>query len=263
MNETRHRSGVVALLGRPNAGKSTLLNRLVGEKLAIVTPKPQTTRSRILGILSLEGAQLLLVDTPGHHGGEKSLNLALNELVDEAAADCDLAVLLVDARQEWGADQAGLLAGLRERGTPVILARTKTDLPGVREAAWPPEGAAAADVELRVSARTGQGVEALLRAIVERLPEGPPLYPEDQLSDRPLRFLVAELVREAAFEELSQEIPYSLAVEVLDFDERREDLVRIRANLIVERSSQVQRNRSLTDTSTGLQGRARGKWLPR
>ncbi len=238
MAEPGHRSGVVALLGRPNAGKSTLLNRLVGEKLAIVTAKPQTTRSRILGILTREDAQLLLVDTPGRHAHPKALNVALNELVDEAADDCDVAVLLVDPREGWMEEHAGLVAGLRERGTPVLAVATKLDLAAAREAPWPPPGAPALESALRISARTGEGLEALLHEIVARLPEAPALYPEDQLSDRPLRFLVAELVREAAFEELAQEIPYALAVEVIEFDESRADRVRIRANLIVERASQ-------------------------
>jgi GTP-binding protein Era len=120
-----------------------------------------------------------------------------------------------------------------------VLAATKSDLPASAAASWPPPGAADTTA-LRISAQTGQGIQALLDALVERLPEAPPLYPEDQLSDRPVRFLVAELVREAVFEELGQELPYSMAVEVIDFDESRKDLVLIRANLIVERTSQKQ-----------------------
>jgi len=238
MAEPGHRAGVVAILGRPNAGKSTLLNRLVGEKLAIVTAKPQTTRSRILGILSLERAQLLLLDTPGLHASPKALNVALNRLVDEAAATCHVAAVLVDLRAGWGADHAGLLAGLVARRTPVIVVGSQLDRSEGREAAWPPEGVAAAAACVRVSAHTGEGLDRLLDALVSQLPESPPLYPEDQLSDRPLRFLAGELVREAAFEELSEELPYALAVEVVEFDESRPDRLRIRANLLVERSSQ-------------------------
>jgi GTP-binding protein Era len=240
MAEVSHRAGVAAILGRPNVGKSTLLNRLLGEQLAIVTPKPQTTRSRILGILTLDGAQVLLLDTPGMHVGGKALNVLLNELVDEACADCDVALLLVDPRDGWGEDHAALLGRLAERRTPVVLAGTKVDLPAARKARWPPPATEAAAARLRISAQTGEGLEALLQEIVARLPEAPLLYPEDQLSDRPLRFLAAELVRKAAFEELAQEIPYELAVEVVEYDESRPDLVRIRANLLVERSSQKQ-----------------------
>ena len=232
-----HRAGFVAILGRPNAGKSTLLNALLGEKLAIVTDKPQTTRSRILGIKTLPGAQLLFVDTPGLHASERSFNAALNDQAEEAAVDADVALLLVDLTRGLDAGHAAWLARWRERGAEVLVVGTKLDLPGARERDWPPEAAPDA---LRVSARDGEGVAALQEALVARLPLSPALYPEDDLSDRPLRFLVAELVREAAFEQLEQELPYSLAVEVETYDESRPDVVRIRANLIVERASQKQ-----------------------
>ncbi|MCH7709468.1 MAG: GTPase Era [Myxococcales bacterium] len=235
-----HRAGVVAILGRPNAGKSTLLNELLGEKLAIVTAKPQTTRSRLLGILTLDDAQLLLLDTPGMHSGGKALNLALNDLVDQAAADCDVAVLLVDLKTGWGADYAELLKTLLKRRTPVLLVGNKADLPGAVNAAWPPAGVDAAHEILQISARTGEGVGRLLATLVKILPEAPALYPEDQISDRPMRFLAAELVREAAMEELSQEIPYSLAVDVVEYKEDRPGLTRIRADLLVERATQKQ-----------------------
>ncbi len=235
-----HRAGVVAILGRPNAGKSTLLNELLGEKLAIVTAKPQTTRSRLLGILTLDDAQLLLLDTPGMHSGGKALNLALNDLVDQAAADCDVAVLLVDLKTGWGDDYAELLKTLLKRRTPVLLVGNKADLPGAVNAAWPPAGVDAAHEILQISARTGEGVGRLLATLVQILPEAPALYPEDQISDRPMRFLAAELVREAAMEELSQEIPYSLAVDVVEYKEDRPGLTRIRADLLVERATQKQ-----------------------
>lgn len=236
MTEGPHRAGAVAILGRPNAGKSTLLNHLLGEKLAIVTSKPQTTRSRILGILSRENFQVLFFDTPGMHESAKSLNVALNELVNSAAEDCDLGLLLVDRYAGWGEDHVALHAKLVARGCPVIVVATKADLENRRGVEWPP----AAPAMRSISAATGEGVEDLLADIVGRLPVSPPLYPEDQLSDRPLRFLAAELVREAAFEELGQELPYALAVEVVEYDEKRSDLVRIRADLLVERRSQKQ-----------------------
>lgn len=235
MTEDAPRAGVVAILGRPNAGKSTLLNRLLGTKLAIVTPKPQTTRSRILGILNRGKAQLLLVDTPGFHESPKTLNRALSAVVEEAVEDCDVAALLVDPAAPWDAGHDALRDRLAKRGVPLVVVGTKADR---GEGAWPPDGARGAAATLRVSARTGEGVDALVDALVGRLPEGPHLYPEDELTDRPLRFLAAELVREVAFEELAQEVPYSLAVEIEGFDETRPDGVRIRANLLVERSSQ-------------------------
>jgi GTPase len=230
-----HRAGVVAILGRPNAGKSSLLNAILGEKLAIVCAKPQTTRSRILGIRNTPGAQLLFVDTPGLHESPRALNAILNRQAQEAADDCDVALVLYDLCAGFGDDHAALLARLRERGTPVVVAGTKLDRAGARAAPFPPAGA---EVALRVSAHSGEGLPELLDALALGLPESPPLYPGDDVSDRPLRFLAAELVREAATDALEQELPYALAVEVEQFDESRSDLVRIRANLIVERASQ-------------------------
>jgi GTP-binding protein Era len=229
---------VVAILGRPNAGKSTLLNRLLGQKLAIVTRRPQTTRSRILGILTLEDAQLLLLDTPGFHDSPKALNRFLNEAVEEAVDDCDAAVLLVDPVDGWDEGHEALCERLAKGGAPVVLVATKSDRPGRAADPWPPPRVKGTVVALQVSSRTGEGVDALIRKMVELVPEAPAYFPPDEVTDRSLRFLVAELVREAAFVELSQEIPYSTAVEIEGFDESGSDLVRIRANLVVERRSQ-------------------------
>lgn len=237
MSEAAHRAGVAALLGRPNAGKSTLLNRLLGEKLAIVTRKPQTTRSRILGIWSGPGAQVLFVDTPGFHTGTKPLNLALNAQVEAVAADCDVALLLVDPARGIDEGHLDLVARLRARGKPVLAVATQCDRRGRRELAWP-EPQLGDIPALRISARTGEGMPELLAWVVAYLPEGPSFYPEDDLTDRPLRFLVAELVREAAFECLEEEVPYGVAVEIRSFDESRADRVRIAADLLVERASQ-------------------------
>ena len=233
-----HRAGFVALLGPPNAGKSTLLNRLLGEKLAIVTAKPQTTRSRILGVLTLPAAQLLLMDTPGLHASGRKLNAALNEAVHDVARDCDVALLLVDRTRGWGEAHASLCGQIEARGTPLIVVGTKGDLRAGDGATWPPPEARAAAAVLTLSGLTGEGVSELLEQIVARLPESPPLYPQDALTDRPLRWLCAELVREAVFECLERELPYSIAVEVIRFDESRPDLVEIHANLLVERNSQ-------------------------
>jgi GTP-binding protein Era len=233
---TEHRAGVVALLGRPNVGKSTLLNRLLGQKLAIVTAKPQTTRSRLLGILTRPDAQVLFVDTPGVQHGARPLDLALTEQVDEASRDCDVALLVAEPRGGWTREHVQLAEQLAALGTPILAVANKCDLPGAGVAPWPPAGVAP-EQAFRVSAQQRAGLDALVDAVVARLPRAPRLYPEDELSDRPLRFLAAELVREAAFEELSQEVPYGLAVEVLEFQEQA-DLVRIRADLLVERESQ-------------------------
>ena len=229
MAEGGHRSGVVAILGRPNAGKSTLLNQMLGEKLAIVTHKPQTTRSRILGVLTLPGAQILLLDTPGFHESNKALNRALNVIVNEVAAECDAALLLVDPADGWDEAHEALRSRLLDRGAQVLVVANKLDR-GLDASGVP--------ADLHISALEATGVDALVEALVALLPEGPVYYGEDELTDRPLRFLAAELVREAVFEELEQEIPYDTAVEIETFDESREGLVRIRANLLVEQKSQ-------------------------
>jgi GTP-binding protein Era len=236
--EAPHRAGVVALLGRPNTGKSSLFNRLVGEKLAIVTPKAQTTRSRLLGISSLPNAQILWQDTPGLHGGTRALDSAMAEQIADAARDCDVALVIADPRESFGEDLRALHAQLAHAGTPHLLVATKQDLSAAAAATWPPAGLAADTQIARVSAQSGTGVSELVAAVTGLLPESPPLFDREQLSDRPLRFLAAERVREAAFSSLSQELPYRVAVEVIQFDESREDLVRIHANLIVERDSQ-------------------------
>jgi len=223
-----HRAGVVALLGRPNAGKSTLLNKLLGQKLAIVTAKPQTTRSRILGVLTLPNAQLMLLDTPGLHDASRTLNLALNAIAEDVADDCDVAVLLIDPRTAWDAMHTALRERLQKRGTPLLIVATKADL------GLPPQPEAA----LAISADLGAGLDALLERIVALLPEAPAHYDADTVTDRTLRFLAAEEIREAIFEELEEEVPYSVAVEIDSFDESRPDGVRIRATLWVERDSQ-------------------------
>ncbi len=223
-----HRAGVIALLGRPNAGKSTLLNRLLGQKLAIVTAKPQTTRSRILGILTLPGAQLLLLDTPGLHAAGRPLNRALNAIAEDVAEDCDAALLLVDPLAGWDGGLEALRERVSKRGKPVLVVAMKADL-----GAPPP-----AEAELSISAESGAGIDALLARLVMLVPEAPPYYGPDQVTDRTLRFLAAEEIREAVFEELAEEVPYATAVEIESFDESKPDGVRIRATLWVERDSQ-------------------------
>ena len=233
-----HRAGFVALLGPPNAGKSTLLNRLLGEKLAIVTAKPQTTRSRILGILTLPQAQLLLHDTPGLHESESRLNTLMNETVAEAVRDCDVAVLLMDRNRGWTPIHDRLLNDVRRSGKPFVLVGTKSDLPDHPTLSWPPAPLVKGEKAVSIAGLTGQGIPELLEALVAELPLSPRLYPEEELTDRPVRWLCAELIREAVFECLEQELPYSMAVEVIQYDEGRAGKVAIHANLLVERESQ-------------------------
>lgn len=224
-----HRCGVVALLGRPNAGKSTLFNALVGEKISIIAERAQTTRSRILGVQTLPDAQLLFYDTPGVHRGRARFNLAMTEAALRVAEDADVRVILFEAGASWDTPEERLA----ELPPPLVLARTKCDLRAPGPVPRPERFARV--VEL--SARTGAGLPALRDAMVAHLPASPPLYPEDYLTDRPLRFLAAEQIREVGFELLRDELPYALAVEVDEWKEDA-DAVRIRANLLVEHESQ-------------------------
>lgn len=236
MSESR--AGFVALLGPPNVGKSSLLNAALGQRLAIVSAKPQTTRSRILGILPRNGAQILFLDTPGRHPSPKKLNVALNSIVQDVARDCDVACLLVDRTIGWSEIHDELAAGLASLGRPTVIVGTKSDLRRARQNAWPIEAAPSAWPAHAVSALAGDGVDALLDEIVELLPVSPPLYGEDDLTDRPMRWLCAEMIREGVFEMLDKELPYSMAVEVLRYDESDPKILRIGANLLVERDSQ-------------------------
>ncbi len=230
MSEARaHVCGVVAFLGRPNAGKSTLSNALLGEKLSIVAARAQTTRSRILGVLTRPDAQIVFFDTPGVHRGQTRFNLAMTEAALRAAEDADVRLLLFECGATWDAPEERLAA----LSPPVLLVRTKRDL--APPSPVPEPGRFAAILE--VSAQTGAGVPELLDAIVARLPAGPALYPEDYLTDRPLRWLAAEQIREVCFEVLREELPYAVALEVEEWKETQQD-VTIRANLLVERESQ-------------------------
>ena len=232
------RAGFVALLGPPNAGKSSLLNTLLGQKLAIVSSKPQTTRSRILGILPREGAQILFLDTPGKHKGDKKLNNALNAVVDQVSRDSEVALLLVDRVVGWTDIHQELAEALTKLRRPTIVVGTKSDIRRAAESAWPIPEVPSDWLQLAVSAKSEEGLEPLLQAIVERLPPSPPLYGEEELTDRPMRWLCAEMIREALFDLLDQELPYSMAVEVLRYDESGKKAVKIGANLLVARDSQ-------------------------
>jgi GTP-binding protein Era len=236
--DNEFKCGYAGLIGRPNAGKSTLLNRVLGQKLAIVTAKPQTTRSRILGIHVRPDAQVLFLDTPGLHISTKVLNASLNEVIGQCVRDCDVGLVLVDLARGWTELHDKFLTMLRESDKPTILVGSKLDLANADKAVWPPPEAQFEGPTARISALTGEGVNDLVSTVASLLPVSPPLYDPGDLTDRPLRWLVAELVREAVFESLGQELPYSMAVDVVEFDEARPDLVKIRANLLVERDSQ-------------------------
>lgn len=239
MSSSPTRAGTVALVGLPNAGKSSLLNRLLGSKLSIVTPFAQTTRERVIGIDSRDGAQLVFVDTPGIVRPAYLLHRSLIELIEETIADADVIVLVTDGSRAPPDLDDDVVAGLRRLPNRVLVAVNKEDIAAETQLSahtvWARRMLEAPAVI--VSAETGTGAEALRGQIVARLPESPFLYPEDDLSSQPVRFFVAELIRETVFEQYSEEIPYAVAVRIDDFQEAA-DPIRIRATIYVERASQ-------------------------
>ena len=239
------RCGVVALLGAPNAGKSTLVNRLVGSKVSIVTPKVQTTRSRVVGIAVRGPAQLVLVDTPGIFAPRRGLDRAMVAAAWAGARDADLVVHIVDAARmsapRIGADDRRIVDGLREVGARAHLALNKIDLikpPGLLSAAAALDGEGIYAKLFMISALSGDGVDDLAAFLVGAVPEGPWLYPEDQVADMPLRLLAAEITREKLFLELRRELPYASTVETEGWVERRDGAIRIDQVVYVERDSQ-------------------------
>lgn len=232
------RCGFVAILGAPNAGKSTLLNRLTGAKLSIVSPKAQTTRFRVLGIMMRAASQVLLVDTPGIFRPRRKLDRAMVAAAWTGAADADLATLLVDARAGLTEDVREIAGRLGASGRRCWLVLNKTDI--VAPPALLPLTAALTQLApfeetFMVSATTGDGVDRLADALAGAVPEGPFLYPEDDLTDLPDRLLAAEIVREQIFLQTHEEVPYSATVETETFQERKDGSVRIDATVYVSR----------------------------
>ena len=235
------RSGFVAILGRPNVGKSTLLNQLLGEKIAIVSPRPQTTRNRIMGIKTVPGGQILLLDTPGIHRARSLLNRRMVDVAKRSLGDVEAVVWVVDGRGGLRADDediAGILAG---SGRETVIALNKID--AVSKGRLLPVMARLAELLpdreiLPISARTGENVPLLVEGVLGRLPAGPRYFPEDELTDQTERFIAAEIVREKVFLRTRQEIPYGTAVSVQSFEEKNGGtLVVIAATIHTERDS--------------------------
>ncbi|MFZ0214295.1 MAG: GTPase Era [Candidatus Acidiferrales bacterium] len=233
-------SGFIAILGRPNAGKSTLVNTLVGRKVAIVSPRPQTTRNRIQGILNREDGQAVLIDTPGIHRGRKALDRQMMQEVSDALEAPDIVSLMVDATEDFQAADRYSLERVKRFSGPVYLLLNKVDR--VRKDRLLPlidRWRRGHDFEeiFPVSARTGEGTLALVENWVKRLPENPPYFPTGQYTDQPERFLAAEIIREKATVLTRKEVPYAVAVLIDDWEED-EKLLKIRATIYVEREGQ-------------------------
>jgi GTP-binding protein Era len=236
------RCGFVAILGAPNAGKSTLVNRAVGQKVSIVSPKVQTTRSRVLGIVTEGATQIVLIDTPGIFAPRRRLDRAMVAAAWGGAADADAIVLIVDAARKGLDDETrSIVAGLKKQNRKVILALNKID-------AVKREKLLDLTAELNaegiftdtfmISAETGDGVDDLLNFIAQRMPEGPHHYPDDQVTDAPMRSLAAELTREQLFRQLQQELPYALTVETDSWEEFNDGSAKIQQTIFVARDSQ-------------------------
>jgi GTPase len=234
------KSGFVAIVGRPNAGKSTLVNRLVGEKVAIVTPRPQTTRNRIHGIVNRPNAQVVLVDTPGLHRPDSALGRQMMGEVEAALEAVDIVALVLDASEEFGEGDRRAIERVQRFEGKRFLLLNKIDrvpkanlLPLIERVSK----LGKFDEIIPISALTGNGVEQVLDKFIEYLPFGQPHFPVDQYTDQPERFLAAEIVREKAIEATSHEVPYAIAVLVDSFEEM-ERLIRIRATIYVDREGQ-------------------------
>ena len=233
-------SGFVAILGRPNAGKSTLVNKLVGRKVAIVSPRPQTTRNRIQGMLNRENGQVVLIDTPGIHRATTALNRQMMQEVTQAVDGVDIVSLIVDATEDFQAADRHSIEWVKRFSGPVYLLLNKVDrsrkdrlLPLIDR--W--RGEHGFEEIFPISALTGEGTLDLVESWIARLPEHPAYFPEDQYTDQPERFLAAEIIREKAILLTREELPHAVAVLVDDFEEG-EKLLKIRATIYVEREGQ-------------------------
>ncbi|CAA7603468.1 GTPase Era [era] [Acididesulfobacillus acetoxydans] len=233
-------SGFVTVIGRPNAGKSTLLNHLLGQKVLIMSEKPQTTRNRIQCIVTEESGQIVFLDTPGIHKPKHKLGEYMLGAAKESLTDADIILYMVDAAVEYGGGEEYVLGLIRGTHTPCILALNKVDLLK-RERLMQQVRKYSALMDflavVPVSALTGENTDELLRVILDALPPGPKYYPEDEVTDQPERFIIAELIREKVLQLTRDEVPHSIAV-MVDEIEEKQSLTKIRATIMVERDSQ-------------------------
>jgi GTP-binding protein Era len=230
----------VALIGRPNVGKSTLLNTVLGEKVAIVTPKPQTTRNRITGIKTLPDAQIIFIDTPGIHKPRQKLGEAMNRVAYESLEEVDIVLLMVEPEAP-GSGDLFVLERIKPVDKPVFLLINKVDI--VKKPEVLPIIEAYSKLHpfreiIPLSALKRNGIDELIGTIIKYLPEGPKLYPNDIVTDQMERFMASEIIREKVIEATMEEVPYSAAVEVEEWSEREDGVVFIRANIYIEREGQ-------------------------
>ena len=241
-NFDNFKSGFVAIVGAPNAGKSTLLNRMLGQKIAITSKKPQTTRNRILGVLDRPRAQMIFLDTPGIHRAEKLLNVRIVETAVAALTDADVALVMLDAATPNSDAETYLIEKLKEVNTPALLALNKIDLvrkPDLLRMIERWSNNLAFKEIVPISAAKGDQVDTLVDAMAKLLPTGPPFYPPGSLTDMTERFIAGEMIREKAFRLTGEEIPYAVAVTVDTFkEEKKGRLIKIDATIHVERDSQ-------------------------
>jgi GTPase len=234
-------SGFVSIIGRPNAGKSTLMNALVGSKVAIVADKPQTTRTAVQGVWNAPGAQVVFLDTPGIHRSDTLFNRRMMQQVRAALDERDLLLYLADATRGVGEEDAKAIDMVRKASTPSILVLTKIDLVQDKRKLLPRiekyRETYPFEDYIPISAVTGEGLDVLTKEVVKRMPEGPAYFPPDQVTDQPERFLAAEMIREKILLETKQEVPHSVAV-LIDHWEEGKKLTRISATIFVERSGQ-------------------------
>ena len=234
------KSGMISIVGRPNVGKSTLTNALIGEKIAIVTNKPQTTRNRICAVLNRGACQFVFMDTPGLHRARTRLGDYMVKVVRESVADVDAVLLLVEPIPNIGAPEAELIARIRELNVPAVLVINKIDtvrkdeLLAVMQVYGAQHDFAAI---LPISAKSGEGVEELLDVLEQFLPQGPRLFPEDMITDQPERQMMAEILREKLLLCLDKEIPHGTAVEITKFSERDDEVIELDATIYCEKAS--------------------------
>lgn len=242
MTENNHRTGFAALVGRPNVGKSTLMNGMVGEKISIMSDRPQTTRNRIMGILSTDRAQIMFLDTPGIHKPMHKLGEYMNQAAIGALNQVDVVLFVVDASEKKGAGEKFIIEHLKKVNTPVLLVINKIDklddkskLLGIMQSYKDDLQFAAV---IPISALQQDGFADLEEEIVRHLPEGSSIFPEDELTDQPMRVIAGEMIREKVLRNTHDEVPHAIAVEVDEYKERVNGSVFIRATIFVERESQ-------------------------